>query len=294
MYFEPHRAIKLRNLHLTVRGAVEGFISGLHKSPHKGFSVEFSEHREYTPGDDPRHLDWVAWAKTDRYYVKQYEQETNLRAYILLDVSNSMNYRHSGGITKFTYGAYLSACLGYLICRQQDVVGMMAFDRDVRWHIPPGSSPAHIDRIFRRLEGTTCGNETSIAPTFHKLAQMLSRRGVVIIISDLYDEPSHVLKALQHFVHKRHQVIVMHLLDKAEIEFPFKDMTSFVDLETNERVQVDPLAIRDEYVRQMREFVATWRRECGQRRIEYINVTTDTPYDTMLLDYLSRRKAMTR
>ncbi|NLW85419.1 MAG: DUF58 domain-containing protein [Planctomycetes bacterium] len=294
MYFEPHRAAKLRNLNLTVRQAVEGFISGLHRSPHKGFSVEFSEHREYTPGDDPRHLDWVAWGRSDRLYIKQYEQETNLRAYILLDVSTSMNYRHSGVMTKFSYGAYLAACLSYLMCRQQDVVGMIAFDRDIRWHVTPGSTPAHMDRIFKHIENTRPGGGTAIATTFHKLAQMLSKRGLVIIISDLYDEPSAVLKALQHFVYKKHQIILMHLMDKAEVQFPFKSMVSFVDMETNERIQVDPHQVRDAYVAQMRQFIEGWRKECGDRRIEYLNVVTDTPYDTMLLNYLARRKAMMR
>ncbi len=294
LYFEPERAGKLRNLNLLARQAVEGFISGLHRSPHKGFSVEFSEHREYSPGDDLRHLDWVAWGRTDRYYVKQYEQETNLRAYILLDVSGSMNYRHGEGPTKFQYGCFLAACLSYLMCRQQDVVGMIAFDDRVRFHLTPGSTPAHLDRIFKHLEGVKPGKLTAIAPTFHQLAASLAKRGLVIVISDLYDEPSEILRALQHFVHKRHQIIVFHVLDPAEVEFPFRKVVSFVDMENGQKLQVDPRYVKDAYLAEMRAFIERYRKECSDRKIEYALTTTDVPYDRMLLDYLARRKALVR
>ena len=293
-YFEPDRVGKLRNLSLLARQAVEGFISGLHRSPHKGFSVEFSEHREYTPGDDIRHLDWVAWGRTDRYYVKQYEQETNLRAYILLDVSASMNYRMGGSQTKFAYGCFLAACLSYLMCRQQDVVGMIAFDEDVRFHLPPGSTPSHMDRIFRHLEQTVPGKKTAIAPTFHKLAASLAKRGLVVIISDLYDEPSEILKALQHFVYKKHQVILFHVMDPAELEFPFKKILSFVDMETQERLQVDPRYVREAYLKEVGAFIEMYRKECSDRNIEYALTPTSTPYDLMLLNYLARRRALLR
>lgn len=294
-YFEPDRIGRLRNLNLLARQAVEGFISGLHRSPHKGFSVEFSEHREYTPGDDLRHLDWVAYGRTDRYYIKQYEQETNLRAYILLDVSGSMNYRHDGaGLTKFSYGCFLAACLSYLMCRQQDVVGMIAFDEKVRFHLAPAGTPAHLDRIFKHLEKIEPGRNTSIAPTFHELAGTLAKRGLVIVISDLYDEPGEILRALQHFVFKKHQIIVFHVLDKAELEFPFKKVLSFVDMETREKMQVDPRFVRQAYLEEMTAFIERYRKECSDRRIEYVLTPTDTPYDRMLLDYLSRRKAMLR
>ncbi len=292
IYFEPERVAKLRNLNLLVRRAVEGFITGLHRSPHKGFSVEFSEHREYSPGDDLRHLDWVAWARTDRYYVKQYEQETNLRAYILLDVSGSMGFRHSGKIDKFTYGCLLSACLSYLMTRQQDAVGMIAFDEDVRFHLTPGTTPAHLDRLFNQLETIRPGRETAIAPTFHRLADTIAKRGLIIVISDLYDDPGDILKALQHFVFKRHQIIVFHLLDEAELNFPFKKVTSFVDMETGQKLQADPRDVGEAYRREIRDFINYYRRECSDRNIEYHQVTTSTLYDRMLLDYLAKRKAM--
>ncbi len=293
-YFEPDKIAKLRNLNLLARQAVEGFISGLHRSPHRGFSVEFSEHREYTPGDDLRHLDWVAWGRSDRYYIKQYEQETNLRAHILLDVSKSMDYRYGGELTKFQYGCFLSACLSYLMCRQQDTVGMVAFDEKIRFNLPPSSTPAHLDRMFRQLEGLKPGRRTAIASTFHELANMISKRGLVIIISDLYDDQSELIKALQHFVYKKHQIIIFHLMDPSELGFPFKKIMSFVDMETGEKLQVDPRYVKEAYVAEIKGFVDRYRRECSERKIEYVLTPTDTPYDRMLLDYLARRKAIMR
>ncbi|MCK5113754.1 MAG: DUF58 domain-containing protein [Phycisphaerae bacterium] len=294
LYFEPERISQLKNLNLMVRQAVEGFITGLHRSPHKGFSVEFSEHREYAPGDDLRHLDWVAWGRSDRYYIKQYEQETNLNAHILLDVSASMDYMHSAPITKFSYACYLTACLSYLMANQQDTVGVTAFDQDVRFALPPGSTPAHLDRIFKLLEKTRPGKRTAIGETFHRLAGSIAKRGLVIIISDLHGDPDEILKALQHFVYKKHQVIVFHLVDEAELEFPFTKITSFVDMETREKIQVDPRDVREAYRSEVQAFINRYRKECGDRNIEYSLITTSTPYDRMLLDYLAKRKAILR
>jgi len=294
LYFEPDRLARLANISLVARQVVEGFISGLHRSPHRGFSVEFSEHREYTPGDDLRHLDWVAWGRTDRYYIKQYEQETNLRAYILLDVSGSMNYRYGAPLTKLQYGSYLTACLAYLMARQQDVVGLVAFDEQTRLHLPPASTPAHLDRVFTGLEKLTPGKRTAIADTFHELADRIAKRGLIIIISDLYDEPAEVLRALQHFCYKKHQLIVFHLFDPAELELPFKRITNFVDLESGEKLQVDPRLLRSAYQDEVTAFVERYRKECSDRNIEYVLTRTDTPYDLMLLDYLARRRRLVR
>lgn len=293
-FFEPDKIGRLRNLNLLARSAVEGFISGLHRSPHKGFSVEFAEHREYTAGDDVRHLDWVAFGRTDRYYIKQYEQETNLRAYILLDVSGSMAFKYGGTQTKFIYGCFLSACLSYLMCRQQDTVGMIAFDDQKRFHMPPGSTPAHLDRLFKNLEELKPGKRTRIGPIFHELAATIAKRGLVVIISDLYDEQSEVLKALQHFVFKKHQIILFHLMDPAELDFPFKKIMTFVDMETNEKLQVDPRFVREQYVQEVNGFIERYRKECADRNIEYVLTPTDMPYDKMLLNYLSRRKTLMR
>jgi len=294
LYFEPQRVARLANLSIVARQVVEGFISGLHRSPHRGFSVEFSEHREYSPGDDLRHLDWVAWGRTDRYYIKQYEQETNLRAYVLLDISASMNYRYEAPRTKLEYGCFLTACLTYLMARQQDVAGVIAFDDDVRLHLPPASTPAHLDRVFTGLEKLEPGKLTAIARTFHHLAERIAKRGFVIIISDLYDDPAAVMNALQHFCYKKHQVILFHVVDPAELELPFKRMTNFVDLETGEKVQVDPRLLRDAYRDEVSAFVERYRKECSDRNIEYVLAPTDTPYDRMLLNYLARRRRLLR
>ena len=289
-YFEPEVSARLQNLSIVARQAVEGFISGLHRSRHHGFSVEFAEHREYTPGDDIRHLDWVAYARTNRYYIKQYEQETNLHCTILLDVSGSMNYTSGSGITKFRYGCFLSACLAYLMTRQQDRVGMIAFDKKVRFHLPPGSTPAHLDRLFTHLQELTPGRSTAIADTFHELAERIAKRGLIVIISDLYEDQTDVLNALQHFNYKKHQIIIIHVLDQAEMDLPFKKVVSFVDLETGEKIQVNPAAIRQAYQDEVEAFIARFRRECGDRNIDYVLTTTATPYNRMLLDYLGRRK----
>jgi uncharacterized protein (DUF58 family) len=293
-YFQPERAAKLARIHLVARQVVEGFISGLHRSPHRGFSVEFSEHREYSPGDDLRHLDWVAWGRTDRYYVKQYEQETNLRAYILLDVSGSMNYRYEAPLSKFQYGCHLAACLAYLMARQQDLVGVVAFDEAIRLHLPPASSPAHLDRVFRGLEDLKPGRLTAIAGTFHELAERIAKRGLILVISDLYDEPAEVLRALQHFCYKKHQLIIFHVFDPAELEFPFRRITNFVDLESGQRLQADPRMLRDAYRGEVRAFVERYRKECSDRSIEYVVTPTNQPYDLMLLNYLARRKQLVR
>ncbi len=290
-YLQVNRVGRLLNLSLLARQAVEGFISGLHRSPHRGFSVEFTEHREYTPGDDLRYLDWVAWGRSDRFYLKQYEQQTNLRAYILLDVSNSMAYRHGADVSKFTYGCFLAACLSYLMARQQDMVSVTAFDKKIRFHLSCGSTPAHLDRIFRRLEATAPSGRTALAATFHELARRLAKRGLVIIISDLYDDPDEVFRALQHLVYKRHQIILFHLLDPAELDLPLRDVVTLVDMETAQRLQVDCRYVRDAYRREVQGFLERYRRDCTERRIEYAPATTDTPYDRMLLEYLARRRA---
>jgi len=294
LYFQPDKTARLGNLNLLVRGVVEGFISGLHRSPHHGFSAEFAEHREYSHGDDIRHVDWFAWGRSDRLYIKQYEQETNLRAHILLDASASMNYSSSGPTTKFTYGCFLAACLSYLMCRQQDSVGLIAFDEQVRFHLSCGSTPGHMDRLFRRLEQLTPGGRTAVASTFHHLARRIGKRGLIVVISDLYDEPTEVTRALRHFVHKKHQIIVFHVLDRAELDLPFGNIVSLVDMETHQRLQIDPRYVRSAYRREMDAFVAAYRRDCGERNIEYVLTTTDVPYERMLLDYLIRRKRFLR
>jgi uncharacterized protein (DUF58 family) len=288
-FLEPQALARVKNLSVVARGVVEGFITGLHSSPYKGFSVEFAEHREYTAGDDPRHLDYRMLARTDRLYVKQYEEETNMRVQVLLDTSGSMGYSFDGKLSKLGYGSYLTAVLAYLMTRQQDSVGLTTFDTEIRLDMPARSSPRHFSEMMHRLEAITPSQETNISATLHKLANRFKRRCLVVLISDLYDEPEEVMRALHHFRHRRHEVILFHVFDKAEIDFPFRDLVAFHDLETNQRIQVDPSYVREQYVAQVEEFIENYRRACAEANIDYVLTDTSVPYDLMLTKYLAKR-----
>ncbi|MFH1922914.1 MAG: DUF58 domain-containing protein [Planctomycetota bacterium] len=288
-YLEPSALARVKNLQMVARGVVEGAISGLHASPYKGFSVEFAEHREYTAGDDPRHLDYKMLARTDRLYIKQYEEETNMRVQILLDTSGSMAYSHEGNITKYDYAAHLTAILAYLMTRQQDSVGLTTFDTEIRLDMPARSSPQHFGEMMRQLEAIKPGAKTDVAETLHKLANRFKKRCLIVLVSDLYDEPDAVMRALHHFRHRKHEVIVFHVFDKAEIDFPFREVTSFYDLETNERLQIDPVYVRDAYVEQIEAFIEAYRRACAETRIDYVMTDTSVPYDFMLSRYIAKR-----
>ena len=291
-FLDPQALARVKNLSLVARGVVEGFISGLHSSPYKGHSAEFAEHREYTAGDDPRRIDYRMLARTDRLYVKQYEEETNMRVQILLDASGSMGYSRERRVTKLAYGCYLTAILSYLMTRQQDSVGLTAFDTAVRLDMPPRSSPRHFHEMMNQLEALQPGKTTDVAETLHLLANRFKRRCLVVLVSDLYDEPDAVVRALHHFRARRHEVILFHVLDKAEIEFPFRDVMLFRDLETGQRIQVDPSYVRETYLEQIEAFLATYRRACAEAQIDYVLADTSTPYDFMLSRYLSKRSQL--
>jgi len=288
-FLEPQALARVENLSVVARGVVEGFISGLHSSPYKGFSAEFAEHREYTAGDDPRHLDYRMLGRTDRLYVKQYEEETNMRVQILLDGSGSMGYSHEGRLSKLEYGSYLTAILAYLMTRQQDSVGLSTFDTQIRLDMPARSSPRHFNEMMQQLEAVRPGGETDIAETLHRLANRFKRRCLIVLVSDLYDEPEEVIRALHHFRHRRHEVIVFHVLDRAEIEFPFRDVIAFHDLETNERIQVDPAYVRQPYLDEIEAFIEGYRRACAEAQIDYVATDTSVPYDFMLARYIAKR-----
>lgn len=287
-YFDPAVAAKLGNLHLVARSVVEGFISGLHRSPYHGSSLVFSEHRDYVKGDDTKHIDWRAYCRSERLYVKQFEEETNLRAYILIDASASMGYG-SGAMTKLQYASYLAASLAYLMIRQQDSVGLVVFDEDIRTLLPPRSSPTHFKRLLGHLDTLEPGARTDVSKAFHNLANHLKRRGLIIIISDLFDDPKRVLSGLHHFRHKQHEVVLFHLFDHSELAFPFTEPTEFRDLETDARLHVDPAGEREEYLRLMTEFIETYRRDCAESRIDYLEIDAETPYDRLLQAYLVKR-----
>ena len=303
-YVRPEALAKLGRLNIVARAVVEGFITGLHRSPYHGFSVEFSDHRKYVAGDDLRALDWKTLARTDRYYIKQYEEETNLRSMILLDASASMNFG-TGEMTKFDYGCFMAASLAFLMVRQQDSVGLVVFDREVRTFLPPRSSTPHLNLLLQSLEAAEPGELTDLAETFHNLAERIRRRGLIIIISDLYHGPDKqdqetfepvprsVVRALSHFRHKRHEVILFHVMDPSEIELPFRRLSDFVDMETGGRIQVDPRYARQEYLRLVQEeFIGGYRRECATQNIDYVLANTSMPYDVMLQRYLSKRKRL--
>jgi uncharacterized protein (DUF58 family) len=288
-FLEPSALARVRNLSVVARGVVEGSISGLHSSPYKGFSVEFAEHRRYTAGDNPRHLDWRVLGRTDRLYIKQYEEETNLRAQVLLDASGSMGFGSVPGPTKLEYASYLTAVLAYMMIRQQDAVGLTTFDTRVRLDMPAGSSPRHFDEMMRRLEAVKPGKPTDLGATLNRLADRFKRRSLILLISDLYDDPEAISRALHHFRHRRHEVIVFHVLDRAELEFPYRDTASFIDMETGVRVEVDPAYVRDEYVRRVGEFLERCKKVCADTQVDYVAADTSTPYDLLLSRYLEKR-----
>ncbi len=297
---DPYFVGKLRRLDLIARLVVEGFITGLHKSPYHGFSVEFAEHRPYMPGDPIHTVDWKVYAKSDRFYIKEYEEETNLRSHLLLDASSSMAYRSDEKVlTKLDYGTYLAAALAYLMIRQQDAVGLLTFDEDIRRYIPSRSAGTHLrvllgelSRLSRGAQKVPEGRGTRIGHSLHHLADRLTRRGLVILISDLMDDPAEVLRGLQHFRHRKHEVVVFHLLDPAEVAFPFQQETIFVDLETGRKLSTIPWEFAKEYRKEVESWQTRYRRVCAEQSIDYVEVRTDTPYDVALLRYLEKRRRL--
>lgn len=287
----------LARLDLIARGVVEGFIAGRHRSPHKGFSVEFAEHRQYVPGDDLRNLDWRVLARKDRYYIKQYVEETNLRATILLDASGSMAYRgdeaaESEGrrLSKFEYAQYIAAVLTYMLVGQQDAVGMVTFDRAIRSYLPARARASQVRTILEQIDQTEPGKDTALAEIFHDIAERIPRRGLVIILSDLFDDAKELIKALHHFRYRRHEVVVFHIMAEEELHFPFDSFTQFKDLEMPREVQVDPKAIRASYLDRIRTFLTEVAAGCGQMAADYVPMSTKTPFEKSLSDYLSRRR----
>jgi len=287
-FLDPAVVAKLGTLELKARTIVEGVLSGLHRSPFKGFSVEFAEYRQYIPGDDLSTIDWRVYARSDRYYVKKFEEETNLDCHLLLDVSGSMAYG-SHGITKFEYGACLAASLAYLLQRQRDAVGFMAFDERIVSMLPASARPGHLRALLVTLARLRPGNETNVSKPLHHLAESLVKRGMVVLISDLLDDPEAVVRGLKHFQYRGTDVVVFHVLDADELEFPFEHATRFEDLETREEVTAVPGAVRDHYLRQIGSLVERYRRELGAVGIDYQLLNTRQPLEMALLSYLSTR-----
>jgi uncharacterized protein (DUF58 family) len=289
---DPEILSKLSSLDLVARLVVEGFMTGLHKSPYHGFSVEFAEHRQYMPGDPLKHVDWKLYGKSDRFYVKIFEEETNLRAHLLLDVSASMGYASPGRITKFQYATYLAAALAYLMFMQQDAVGLLTFRDRIEKLIPPRSSRSHLRLLMAELERATPASTTALGSSLEKLAERIKRRGLILLLSDLMDEPESVLRALKHFRYHQHEVVVFHVLDPYEIAFPFRQESGFVDLETGEEILTQPWEIAEEYRSRFEAWSRMYERVCLDNRIEYVRLSTETPYDAALLRYLEKRRKL--
>lgn len=290
-YLQPDIVAKLNNMSLRARLVVEGYIIGMHKSPYHGFSVEFAEHRTYGPGDEIRYLDWKLYGKTDRFYIKQFEEETNLRSYIILDTSKSMTYA-SGKVSKLDYSSYLSAALAYLMLRQQDGVSLTLFDEKVKGYVPPRSTLGHLDTLLVELEHLETGPDTKIAPTLHQLAEKIKKRGLIILISDLLDNPEEVITGLKHFRHKKNEVIVFHILDRQETEFDFSTRTRFHDLESGEEITTEPWHIQKAYQEVVRQFQHYYKTKCRKRNIDYVPLFTDQTLDLALTGYLRKRKVI--
>ena len=276
---------------LRARLVVEGYIIGQHKSPYHGFSGEFAEHRAYGPGDEIRHVDWKLYGKTDRYYVKQYEEETNLKAYILLDTSRSMKYT-SGTVTKLDYASYLSAALTYLMLNQQDGTGLILFDEKIQKFIPPRSTPSYLNTILKNLEKPTFGSDTDIGLVLHEMAERIKKRGLVILISDLMDDQEAVLSGLKHFRHNKQEVILFHILDRKELDFKFNTRTRFKDMESASQLTTEPWQIKSSYKKRIQRLQNDYKKQCREQLIDYVPLFTDQSLDIALNSYLNKRQKL--
>jgi uncharacterized protein (DUF58 family) len=290
-YLNPEFVSRLKNMQLRARMVVEGFIVGLHQSPYHGFSVEFAQHRPYMPGDSLRTLDWKVYAKTDRFYVKQYEEETNLKSYLLLDTSNSMNFGTTG-LTKFQYASYLAAALSFLMIQQRDAVGLATYDTELRAYLPPRSVRTYLNVLLGQLERTQPSSLTDIGKNLHAVADRISRRGLIVVFSDLLDDPAQIISGLRHFRYNGHEVLVFHILDPREIDFSFSGDVRFKDLETSDEIPTQPWHLRKEYRELMQGFIDRMRRACREDQIDYHLLNTQTSYDEALINYLTKRKRL--
>jgi uncharacterized protein (DUF58 family) len=292
-YIDPQGLARISRMELIARTAVEGFLSGRHPSPFHGSSVEYADHRPYTIGDEIRSLDWKLLAKTDKYYVKLFEDQTNLRCTILLDMSRSMEFAEDGRMSKLEYGSYLAAALAYLMLRQNDAVGLAMFDRELRHYLPARSTPSHFRRMIDLLEKVQPRHETISGPVMNEIAGRINRRGLIIIISDLIDDTEQFMHALNHFRYRKHEVIVFHVMDPHEMEFPYEKLTRFKDMEGSSMIVANPATVRRRYLERLEAFMKGVKAGCLERDVSYILAKTDTAWDRMLSEYLDRRSRMT-
>jgi len=287
-FLDPSLIARIGSMELRARTVVEGFLAGLHRSPFKGFSVEFAEYRQYLPGDDLSTIDWKVYARSDRYYVKKFEEETNVECHVLLDVSGSMGYG-SQGITKLAYGSYLAASLAYLMNRQRDAVGFIAFDDNIVTHLPPSARPGHLRSVLLALDQLSLGTRSNVAKPLHQLADSLVKRGIVVLLSDLLDDPARTIQGLKHLRFRGTDIVVFHLLDHDELTFPYERLTRFRDMETTDEVMAAPLEVRDHYLSEIELLVSQYKRELRLVGIDYQLVDTSKSLDFAIMSYLSTR-----
>lgn len=287
-FLDPTVLAGLHNLELRARVVVEGFLAGLHKSPHRGFSVEFNDYRHYQRGDDMRHVDWRLYARSGKFYVKQYEDETNVRCVILLDISASMAYT-SGGVSKLTYGITLASALAYFIARQRDAVGLITFDDQIREYIPAKTRQLHLMRILRALSNVQSGQKTDVVKPLTDLATSLNKKSMVILISDLLDDEEGIINTLKNLRAMGNDIITFQIMDDAELNFPFSEASEFIDMENNESYITSPAAIRKAYLKNINEFLAYCKKQCQSSGVDYCLMNTSQPLDQALSAYITKR-----
>jgi uncharacterized protein (DUF58 family) len=288
-FLDPAVIARLGTMELKARTVVEGFLSGLHRSPYKGFSVEFAEYRQYLPGDDLSTLDWKVYARSDRHYVKKFEEETNLECHLLLDVSASMAYRGGAAVSKLEYGSVLAASLAYLMNRQRDATGLIAFDERIVTRLPARARPGHLHTILRTLEAITPGTRSDVSRPLHQLADALVKRSLVVVISDLLDDPDSVVRGLRHLRFRGSDVIVLQILDPNELQFPFRGAARFTDVESATEITADPSSVRAGYLQALEALLARYQRDLRGAGIDFVTLDTSKPLDFALLAYLDAR-----
>lgn len=288
---DPNALARIGKMELVAKQLMDGYVQGMHRSPHVGFALDFAQHRQYVPGDDIKRIDWRVYAKADRYYIKQYEVSTNLRAHIVLDASGSMGYQGaSDAMSKFRYAQFITACLSYLILHQQDSAGLVTFDNKIREFIPPRSAATHLMRILRTLDNTRPDQESGISPILHEVAERINRRGMVIIISDLFDKADALVEAMHHLRHRRHEVLLMQVMANDELTFPFRKWSLFENLEkAGHRIKLDPAMMRAQYLENVSNHMKAIREVTSKLNINHVLLNTSEPFDAALSNYLAAR-----
>ncbi|MCI0738543.1 MAG: DUF58 domain-containing protein [Gemmataceae bacterium] len=289
-YLRPEVIRQVSRLDLRAKFIVEGFLQGLHASPFHGFSVEFSEHRKYVPGDDLKDLDWNVYAKTDRYYIKKFEAETNVTGYLAMDLSASMAYTYRQELTKFEYGICLAAALGYLMIYQQDPVGLVTFDTAIKTALPPRSKRTQLGTILAVLANLKPAGQTDVAGCLHQLVAMIRHKSLIMLFSDLLTDPEPVMESLHHLRHRGNDIILFHILDEAEVHFPFEGIVEFQDVETDRKLTLDAPGMRPDYLQALAEFRDFYQTECAKANIDYVPMDTSVSFDRALMEYLLQRQ----